>query len=286
MDLLLNIGLPLSLAFIMFSLGIGLTLADFSRVLTRPRPVLIGLVAQVILLPIVAYALVLGFGIEGALAVGVMILALSPGGVTTSILTRLAGGDVALSITLTAVVSLLSVLTVPPLVALFTAFFEGANAPEVRITALGATMFAITAVPVLAGLLVRKLKPTRAERLEQPLFRLSSLLFVVIILAALAAGWEIFRAHFATLAPLLVVLNILMLGLGVAIACGFGLSGREQSAIAIEAGVQNGTLGIAVGALIASGAGLNEYALPSGVYGITMYLVTLPALLVLRRINR
>ncbi|MEM6727269.1 MAG: bile acid:sodium symporter family protein [Pseudomonadota bacterium] len=283
MEFLLNVGLPLSLAFIMFSLGVGLTGADFARVVTRPRAFLIGALAQVILLPFVAFGLLQVFTLPSALAVSVMILSFSPGGVTTSILTRLAGGTVALSISLTAIISLTTALTLPIMVSLASRYFEGEAAPEINVVSLAITMFLITTVPVLIGLAFRRFVTRAAVAAEPTLMRIATVLFVVIIVAALASAWDIFIENLPTLGPLLVVMNVILLALGMALARIGGLPREDGVAIAIETGVQNGTLGVTVGGLI-SGTTFGAYALASGVYGITMYLVTLPVIfLVLRR---
>ncbi|MEO0677840.1 MAG: bile acid:sodium symporter family protein [Pseudomonadota bacterium] len=283
MEFLLNVGLPLSLAFIMFSLGAGLTGADFARVVKEPRAFIIGAIAQIIILPLTAFALLHVFTLPSALAVGVMILAFSPGGVTTSILTRLAGGTVALSISLTAIISLTTALTLPILLSVVSRYFEGTEAPEINVMSLAVTMFLITTVPVLIGLGFRRFLTRAATAAEPVLMRIATVLFVVIILAALASAWDIFIENLPTLGPLLVVMNILLLILGMGLARLGGLPREDGVAIAIETGVQNGTLGVTVGGLI-SGTTFGAYALASGVYGITMYLVTLPVIfLILRR---
>ncbi|WP_316015138.1 bile acid:sodium symporter family protein [Roseobacter sp. HKCCA0434] len=281
--MLLTVVLPLSLAFIMFSLGVGLVPADFGRVARMPRAFLIGAACQVVLLPLVAFALLFVFRLPPELAVGVMILACAPGGVTSNIITKLAGGAVALSVSLTAVVSLLSVVTVPLIVAGAVGYFLGAEAPEVDVTGLAFTMFALTAVPVGLGVALRRFATGLAERIERGVSAVATVLFVIIILGALVANWGIFVENLPVLGPLLIVLNLVMLGLGYAFARGAGLSRAERIAVAIEAGVQNGSLGITVGALVGGGETLGPFALASGVYGITMYLVTLPVVAWLRR---
>lgn len=285
MDILLTVGLPLSLAFIMFSLGLGLTFADFGRVLTTPKAFVIGLIAQVAAIPVTAFLLLQVFSLTPTLAFGVMILAFCPGGVTSNILTKLARGDLALSITLTAVISLLSVITVPPLVAWSAGYFLGEAAPDINVTSLAIAMFLITAVPVLIGVVLHHLAPALVQRIEPILAKAAALLFVLIVIAALAANWAVFVENLAILGPVLIALNVLLLGVGLVISRAAGLNGAQSNAIAIEAGVQNSTLGITVAGLIAVGeAGLGPFALPSGVYGITMYLVTLPVIfLFLRR---
>lgn len=277
MDILLKVFLPLSLAFIMFSLGLGLTLADFARVATRPKAFLIGLVSQILLLPLIAFVLVSGFPLNSELAVGVMILAFSPGGVTSNILTKLAGGAVALSVTLTGIISLLSVVTVPVLVAWAATHFMGTAAPYIDVTALGLSMFAITAVPVIIGVALRHFATGFAMRAEPIMSKIAIVLFVVIVIGALAANWTVFVENLPTLGPLLIALNFILLMVGFAFAIFLRLDRENSIAIAIETGVQNSTLGITVGSLIVGGASaLPTFSLPSGVYGITMYFVALP----------
>lgn len=281
--MLVDVGLPLSLAIIMFSLGLGLTFADFGRVLAMPRAVLTGLVMQMAAVPLAAFALLFLFDLPPALAFGVMLLAFCPGGVTSNILTKLGGGNVALSITLTGVVSLLSVITVPLLTGWAATRFLGAAAPELNVTGIAMAMFAITAVPVLIGLLTRFVAPEGVARIEPVFSAVALILFVVIVIAALASNWALFVDNIATLGPLLVLLNIGLLLVGMAVARLLGLSGGDALCISVEMGVQNAALGITVAGLVAQSAGISEYAVPAGVYGITMYLVTLPAIWVMRR---
>ena len=280
--MLIDVGLPLSLAVIMFSLGYGLTFADFGRVLSVPRAVITGILGQVVLLPVLAFFALMLVNLPPALAFGVMLLAFCPGGVTTNILTKLAGGNVALSITLTAVVSLLSVLTVPILVSWAATRYLGEAAPPINVTGIAVTMFAITAVPVIIGMLVRVLATAFAERTERAVSIIATVLFVVIIAAALATNWDLFIANIGTLGPILIVFNAVLLILGVLISRMVGLTGDDGLSISIEMGVQNGTLGIAVAGLVAQAGGIPEYALPAAVYGITMYIVTIPGMFVLK----
>lgn len=182
MDILINVVLPLSLAIIMLSLGIGLTLADFTRVAQRPKAFAIGAVAQVILVPLAAYVIARTFGLSGALAAGFMVLSFCPGGVTSNIVSKLAGGDVALSVSLTAIVSLLSIVTVPVLTAWAVVHFMGDAAPDVSVTSLAIAMFLITTLPVTIGVTFRHFATRAADRIEPILSVLATLLFVVIIL--------------------------------------------------------------------------------------------------------
>ena len=277
MDVLLSVFLPLSLAFIMFSLGLGLTLADFARVVAQPKAFMIGAISQLVLLPIIAFALLQVFSMPSELAVGVMILAFCPGGVMSNLITKLAGGAVALSITLTGVVSLVSVITVPFLAALSADYFMGQLAPEIDVTALAIAMFAITAVPVAIGVAIRQFASAVAQRVEPAVMQVATILFVIIVLGALAANWSVFVENIAVLGPLLVLLNVLLLAMGLGFARMMKLGREDSIAIAIETGVQNSALGITVGSLIVEAASsLPPFSLPSGVYGITMYFVALP----------
>ncbi len=287
MDSLLQVFLPLSLAFIMFSLGLGLKVGDFVRVVRQPVGFLAGVVAQMVLLPLVAYLLVTAFGVTGELAVGVMILSVCPGGVTSNMMTRLAGGNLALSISLTGIVSLASVVTVPLWVVFWAGLFMGEAAPEIDITSLGIAMFAITAVPVFLGMIFRSLAPALVARIERVVSGIAAVLFVVIIVGALASFWDVFIANLVTLGPLLAVMVAMLLAVGWGMAMLLGLKVRDRAAVSVEAGLQNGTLGIAVAGLIVGGSdALSAMALPSGVYGILMYVIGLPAVLWMRRLTR
>lgn len=284
MDFLINVVLPLSLAFIMFSLGLGLTLADFKRVAVQPRAFATGAVAQIVLLPLVAYLIVTLFGLPGEIAVGFMLLSFCPGGVTSNMLSRLARGDVALSVSLTAVISLTSILTVPFLAAWAVGYFMGADAPDVSVTGLAVAMFLITTLPVALGVGLRAAAPALADRIEPTVTRIATILFVLIVIAALAGNWDIFIANLSTMGPALIAMNILLMLAGFGLAAALGLGWLERKTISIETGVQNATLGITLAALITGvSEGFSTMALPSAVYGITMYLVALPFLLWFRR---
>ncbi len=282
--MLLDLFLPLSLAFIMFSLGLGLTVPDFARVALAPKAFVAGFGAQVVALPIVAYLLCLAFGLSGEIALGVMILSICPGGVTSNMMTRLAGGDVALSISLTGVVSLLAVLTAPPLVALWAQVFMGETAPPVNVTTLALSMAAITAVPVILGMIVRRFAGSAADGLERWANVLATLLFVVIVVGALAVNWDAFIANLPRLGPLLALMVAVLFAIGWAAGAALSLGARARAALSVEAGIQNGTLGITIGALItATGEALPVLSIPSAVYGILMYVVGVPIVLALRR---
>ena len=277
MDFLINVVLPVSLAIIMLSLGVGLTLGDFARVFGRLRAFGVGAVAQVVLLPLAAYVVARAFGLAPEFAVGFMILSFCPGGVTSNMISKLANGDVALSVSLTAVISLLSIITVPLLTTWAVGHFMGEAAPEVSVTSLAIAMFLITTLPVAIGVTLRHVAPGFAAAIDRPLSLVATILFVLIVVAALAGNWGIFVENLATLGPALITLNLSLLVIGLLIASWLGLGWGERKTISIETGVQNATLGITLATLIAPGVeGFSTFALPSAVYGITMYLCALP----------
>lgn len=287
MDILVNVVLPLSLAIIMLSLGVGLTPTDFRRVAERGWVFAVGAVCQIVLIPIVAYIVIVLFGLSGAIAAGVMLLAFCPGGVTSNVVSRLANGDVALSVSLTALISLLSIVTVPFLVGWSIGHFMGEDAPDFSVASLAIAMFVITALPVCIGMCIRFFAPTFADRVEPKLIVIASILFVVIILAAIASNWGLFVENFASLGPALAALNIVTMVGGLMIAGLLGLTWAEQKTISIEVGIQNGTLGITLAPIIAGVAGgIPTIGLPSAVYGAIMYLTAVPFVLWLRSRKR
>jgi BASS family bile acid:Na+ symporter len=284
MDSLITVFLPLALAIIMFSLGLGLTVADFARVARQPKAFAVGAAAQLVAIPLCAYAIAVAFSLPPELAVGLMILSLCPGGVTSNVLTKYGKGDLALSISLTGIISLVAVVSVPLLVRFFADLFMGVDAPPIDVTALAIAMFLITAVPVAVGIAIRHFATSLAIAIEPFVEKLALVLFVVVVVGALAANWSLFVANLATLAPALVSLNVILLAIGLALARLFSLSRSEATAISIETGIQNATLGITVGSLIVEqAAALPPFSLPSGVYGITMYVVSIPFVLWRRR---
>ena len=234
-----------------------------------------------VLLPLIAFGIIKVFGFSSDIAVGIMILSFCPGGVTSNVLTKIGRGNTPLSISLTAVVSLASIITVPILVALSVGHFVCVDAAEVNVTRLGISMFLITAVPVFLGMLLTAFKPLAVEKISNGVSRMAIVLFVIIIVAALAKNWGVFYGNLPTLGPALVLLNMVMLALGLIGSSLVKLDPKDATTISIESGVQNGTLGIAVGALIALNAteALPPTTVPSAVYSIIMYFVSVPFVL-------
>jgi bile acid:Na+ symporter, BASS family len=277
----IDVLLPLALAFIMFALGIGLTLDDFTRVARQPRDFLIGAAAQMLLLPLVALTLVTLWPMHPELALGVIIIAAAPGGVTSNILTAFAKGDVALSISLTAITSLLSVLTVPLIVTATYAHLIGdAASQDVSITRTALSVFAIVTVPVLLGLAVRRFADGFALRFEPAARKVSTVLFVVVLAGAILQERANIVTYFAQAGLITLTLNIVMMALAFMLALLFASGPRQRTAISLECGLQNGTLAIAVAALL-FGGGLAT--VPAATYSLIMFATGLIFVAALRR---
>ena len=275
--MIIDIFLPASLIFIMLTLGLGLELSDFTNLVRKPRSFFVGLTNQILLLPLVTYIIILVFGITKEAAVGMMILACCPGGVTSNIITKLAKGDTALSISYTAFNSILAIVTLPLIVGFSMKSFMGLEAPYINILSLGLTMFFITAVPVGIGLLIREKNKYYADKLEPKASKISTILFAIIILGALLSEWETFINNFVLLGPAIVLLILAMLTIAYKSSKLFKMSDKQSITVAIESAMQNGTVGITVGNLIINPeSGLSILSIPSGVYSILMYLICLP----------
>ena len=275
--MIIDIFLPASLIFIMLTLGLGLESSDFTNLVRKPRSFFVGLTNQILLLPLVTYIIILVFGITKEAAVGMMILACCPGGVTSNIITKLAKGDTALSISYTAFNSILAIVTLPLIVGFSMKSFMGQEAPDVNILSLGLTMFFITAVPVGIGLLIREKNKYYADKLEPKASKISTILFAIIILGALLSEWETFINNFVLLGPAIVLLILAMLTIAYRSSKLFKMSDKQSITVAIESAMQNGTVGITVGNLIINPeSGLSILSIPSGVYSILMYLICLP----------
>ena len=275
--MIIDIFLPASLIFIMLSLGLGLELSDFTNLVRKPRSFFVGLTNQIFLLPIVTYIVILVFGITKEAAVGMMILACCPGGVTSNIITKLAKGDTALSISYTAFNSILAIVTLPLIVGFSMKSFMGLEAPDINILSLGLTMFFITAVPVGIGLLIREKNKYYADKFEPKASKISTILFAIIILGALLSEWDTFINNFVLLGPAIVLLILAMLIIAYKSSKLFKMSDKQSITVAIESAMQNGTVGITVGNLIINPeSGLSILSIPSGVYSILMYLICLP----------
>jgi len=282
MGIVTDIVLPLALAFIMFVLGLGLTFDDFARVARKPRDFFIGALAQIVLLPVVAFLLISVWSLPPELALGVMIIAAAPGGVTSNILTAFAKGDVALSISLTAVISLLSVITIPAVVVFSYAQLIGGEAGDVSVASTAISVFAIVTVPVLIGLAVRRCAEGFAIRLEPIARQISALLFVLVLAGAIFQERANIVTYFAQAGLITLVLNLVMMVLAYVIARVFASGTKQRVTISLECGLQNGTLAIAVATLLFDG-GLAT--VPAATYSLIMFATALIYIAILRRSN-
>src|SRR5690554_7877423 len=243
-SLLTNLLLPLALGVIMLGLGMGLTLEDFRRVARYPRATVVGLALQTLVLPWVAFGLALAFGLRAELAVGLMLLAASPGGATANIYSHLAHGDVALNITLTAINSLLCLVTLPVILNLSLEYFLGAGQyvpPPVRKIVEVAV---IIVLPVAIGMAARRFAPGFATRMEKPVRLLSVLVLALLIVAAVVQAWSTLLAWFAVVGLACLLFNLASMGVGYAAPLALRLPRRQAIAIAMEIGIHNGTLAI------------------------------------------
>lgn len=273
MNFVTDVILPLALAFIMFTLGLGLSISDFSNVFKKPKNFLVGLVSQLIFLPIVGLVLVIIWPLPIEIAIGVMLIAAAPGGVTSNILTFFAKGDVALSVSLTAVMSLLSAVSVPIVLAISIGLIGDSSLPEsISLTGIALSMFLIVTLPVLLGMGVRSFLNSLTLKIEKFARFISTLLFVLVLLGAILAERENVVSYFAQTGLVVLTLNILMMLIAFYWSGFFGTGISQKKAIAIECGLQNGTLAIFVGTTV-FGGGL--YIIPAATYSLIMYLTSL-----------
>lgn len=273
--------LPAGLAFIMFALGLKLRTADFRRVLTYPVAVGLGLLAQTLLLPLTAFAIIVLFDLAPETAVGLMILAACPGGVTAAMITDLSRGDTCLSITLTACTSLLSFITVPIIVGFSLAHFLGAAAPvDYPMGQAIGSLFMITLVPVAAGLLFNQ-AGWLTSAVAKTIGRLATAVFLMIVFVTFFTEWPSITAHFTTVGPAILVLNVVTMATGALLGVAGRLPTAGRIALAVECGIQNSALGITVAVSLLSVSGL---AVPSVIYAFLMNITAL-ALVIVRQLQ-
>ena len=273
MNIVTDIFLPVALAFIMFSLGLGLTGADFLRVLKQPKDFFVGAISQIILLPVIAFVLVKFWPISPELAIGVMIIAAAPGGVTSNILTSFARGDVALSISLTAIISLLSVITVPFIIVTSLVLLGSENVSQnISLTSMAISMFLIVTVPVIIGMIFRRFASNAAIKFELIAKKISIVLFIIVLLGAILAEKDNIVSYFADAGPITLVLNVVMMIVAFYVAKLLGTGNAQKKSIAIECGLQNGTLAIFVGTTLFGGG---AFVIPAATYSLIMFATSL-----------
>jgi len=266
--------LPAALALIMFGLGLSLAPRDFARIASRPKVVIIALVAQVLVLPAVCFGLVVAFGLEPMLAVGMMLLAASPGGTTANLYSHLFGGDVALNVSLTAVNSVLAAFTLPVVVNLSLDYFAGAG-PDIGLQADKVVqVFAIVLVPVAIGMIVRRLSVTFADRMDKPVRILSAIVLAAVIIGAIVQERERLGGYLAAVGLVALLFSAISLTIGYWLPRLFRVERRQAIASGMEIGIHNSTLAITI-ALSPSLLANSTMAVPPAVYGVLMFATTL-----------
>lgn len=267
---LTTIGLPVALGIIMFGLGLTLTLGDFARVGKHPKAVIIALLCQLVLLPGICFGLVLAFQLPPVLAVGMMLLAASPGGTTANLYSHLFRGDVALNISLTAINSVVAVVTLPIIANLAIAFFlPGDKTLGLELSKV-LEVFAIVLLPVALGMLVRRWKPSFADAMDKPVRIASVIILVVVIGGAVYTNLEILVANFASLALITSLFCVISLSVGYWVPQLFGVRKAQAIASGFEIGIHNGTLAIVIAQTV---LGSTELSLPAAVYSVLMFFI-------------
>ncbi len=273
---------PVCLAIIMFGLGLGLTLADFKRVITVPRDFLIGFLGQVIILPIIAFILIHIISMSPEIALGVMIIAAAPGGVTSNILTKFANGDVALSVTLTAVVSLISVITVPLIVYNSASFLGFEITKEISMINIAVKMFFVVTVPVIFGMIVRSFMTDFIVSKTLLIQRLSVILFLVVFISIWIEEWDRIISFITRAGLVAFILNITMIFIGYFMAKYLASGLAQRKCISLECGLQNGTLAVFVATQLFDDI---VFMVPTAAYALIMFVTSIIFVLIVRKIN-
>jgi len=270
-ELISKVFLPLALVIIMLGMGMTLIITDFTRVIKYPRAILIGLTNQLIFLPIIGFSLAIAFNLNPIMAVGLMILASCPGGPTSNLITQVCKGNIALSVTLTAVASLVSILTIPFILSYALEYF-GSNTDvtiELPIIDTILQIMGITVIPISIGMLIRKHKTSFAKRMEKPMRTASTVIFILVFIAVLAANADKLIDGMKEAGLVTLALNIATMGLGYLTARLFKLNFKNTISITIESGIQNGTLALVIATSILNNV---EMGIPIGAYAIWMFL--------------
>ena len=273
---------PVCLAIIMFGLGLGLTVSDFTRLLKIPRDFIVGFFGQVILLPIVAFILIQIISLPPQIALGTMIIAAAPGGVMSNILTKFANGDVALSISLTAVVSLISVITVPLIVYNSAGFLGIETFKEISMLNIALKMFVAVTIPVIFGMIVRALMTDFIVSKTLLVQRLSLILFLVIFTAIWVEEWDRITSFIKRAGLIALILNLTMIFLGYYLAKYLTSGVEQRKCISLECGLQNGTLALFVTTQLFDDV---VFAVPTAAYALIMFTTATIFVLIVRKIN-
>jgi BASS family bile acid:Na+ symporter len=274
---------PIALALIMLGLGLGLTGRDFLRVINNPKDFVIGFFCQLLLLPIVAYILILIFNLPVEIALGIMIIAAAPGGVTTNVMTKFANGDVALSISLTAIISLISIISVPFIVLKSADLLGVTNiSADITMTAITLKMAFVVTVPVLLGMIIRKFADNLISSNLSIINKITTALFIIVFAAIWIEERENIFNYLKQAGFAVLVLNVVMMILAYYIAKFFATGMKQRKCIAIECGLQNGTLAVFVATQMFNDI---TYMIPTAAYALIMYLTGFVLIFILRRSN-
>ena len=273
---------PLGLALIMLGLGLGLTIQDFIRVVKIPKDFLVGFISQLILLPIVALSIALMFSLSTELAVGLMLIACAPGGVTSNVITKFADGDVALSVTLTAVVSLVSIISVPFIMFASVDFFRVNLIKEISMTSIALKMFLVVTVPVIIGMIIKHFSKDFIDRQASLIQKISVILFVLVFTAIYVEEWDNIVSYIMSAGLVVLILNLTMMIVGFYIAKYFASGVAQQRSISIECGLQNGTLALFVGTQM-FGESIATFIIPTAAYALIMMMTSIIFVFILRK---
>ncbi len=269
-ELISKIFLPLSLAVIMLGMGMTLIPADFTRIIKYPKAILIGLTNQLIFLPIIGFLLAIVFNLSPIMAVGLMILAVCPGGPTSNLITQICKGNIALSVTLTAIASVISIITIPFILSYALDYFDTDTNVTIKLPILDTILqiMVITVIPISLGMLIRRYKTDFANRMEKPMRIASTLIFIIVFLAIIAANFDILGEAMKEVGLVTLLLNIITMGLGYLTARLFKLNLKNSISITVESGIQNGTLALVIATTILNNV---EMGIPTGAYAIWMF---------------
>ncbi len=269
-SILTAVFLPASLFIIMLGMGLSLVVADFRRVLQYPKAVLLGLVNQLLLLPMIAFGITLLLGLPNEIAIGMILLASCPGGVTSNLISHVSRGDTALSITLTAISSFITLMTIPLYVGFaFRYFTESGQVVDVDEAGMIMQVLVIVIVPVMLGMLIRRKREKFALRMDRPVRTISTVLFILILLSIIISEREDILDYFAQVGSATAILNVTTMLLGFFLARFFRLSQKQAITISIESGIQNGTLAIVMATTVLANATLS---IPAAVYSLLMFI--------------
>jgi len=270
MDSVSNAILALSLIIIMFGMGLSLSLRDFAAVFLRPKAIILGLVCQLILLPIVGFTLIEVFTLQPDIAIGVIILAACPGGPTSNLITHLANGDTALSVSMTAACSFITLLTIPFIINLGLQKVLGAGTLiQLNVLQTILQVFVVVIVPVALGMLLKSKRSKFSLRMQKPVKRASGIFFVIVLLAVIIKERVLLLSSLDEAGLVSLSLNVITMAIGYGLGYIFKLSLKQRISITIEGGIQNGTLGISIATILLNNT---AYAIAPAVYGIIMFL--------------